>query len=80
MKPIRFSGVNFEFRTNQQENVPLPLLRTKDGMCISCWELSDEELEEIVRNRQIYISQLTFNRGFNPILPATNLADGLIIT
>lgn len=78
MIPVKFPGVNFTFMTNEPNNKPLPLLKTTDGMCISCWELSDEEIDEIIRNRRIYISQLTFNRGFNPIRPASNLADGLI--
>ena len=78
MKAIKFPGVNFEFITNLPESKPLPLLRTKDGMCISCWELSEEDLAEIIKYRRIYVCQLTFNRGFHPIQPASNLADGLI--
>ena len=78
MKPITFPGVNSKFMTNKPDDQPLPLLKTTDGMCITCWELSDEEIEEIIKNRRIYISQLTFNRGMNPIRPASNLADGLI--
>jgi hypothetical protein len=77
MNPIKFPGANMNFTTNQPDNKPLPLLKTSDGMCITCWELTNEEIEEISKTRNIYISQLTFNRGFNPIRPASNLADGL---
>ena len=78
MVPVKFPGVNFTFMTNEPNNKPLPLLKTPDGMYISCWELSDEEIDEIIKSRRIYISQFAVNRVINPVLPASNLADGLI--
>ncbi len=26
------------------------------GVCISCWELSEEELQEVIKTKKIYIS------------------------
>lgn len=49
------------------------------GVVISCWELTDEEIENLVKSKRLYISQMTFCRGLSPILPATGLSDLVVI-
>lgn len=80
MKPIEFPGHNVVFAKDQPEYQPLPALRMPDGEVITCWEISDEELEEIVKTKRIYLSQLTFNQPLQPILPMAGLDGGINIT
>lgn len=76
MKPIKFKGQNVVFGEDQDQYQPLPALKLPDGQVITCWEFTDEEVEQIVQNRCMYINQLTFNKFLQPILPVVNLEDG----
>lgn len=73
MTPIKFKGHNIVFGENQPEYQPLPALRLEDGEVLSCWQISDEELELINKSKCIYLSQLTFNSNLQPILPMADL-------
>ncbi len=75
MKPVEFKGQNVVFAKDQPEYLPLPALRLPDGEVITCWEFSEEELQEVIRTKRIYFSQLTFNTHLQPILPLVDLAD-----
>lgn len=84
MKPIDFKGRNVIFTEDQPEYLPLPALAFPDpkGEVISCWSVSDEELEIITKNRCIYISQLRFSdyneEGelvHNPLQPLRPMAE-----
>lgn len=75
MKAIRFTGVNKTYGENQPQYIPLPVMKFPDGMMISCWELTDEEVEEIVKNKKLYISMMTFNHPLQPHRPAAHLSD-----
>lgn len=77
MKPIKFKGVNRTFGANQPEYRPLPALVTPDGQVVTCWEFTDEEVEVLIKNKCIYIQQLTFNQPFQPILPIVELGDDI---
>ena len=80
MKPIEFKGQNVIFAKDQPEYLPLPALKMPDGEVYTCWELTDEEIADVVSNRCIYLKQLTFNQALQPILPLVNLEDGLSLT
>ncbi len=54
-------GVHFEESTDvltrpsgmtEEQCGSLPIYRTSDGHCISCWELSDEDLETLRRTKR----------------------------
>lgn len=77
MRPIDFAGRNVIFAEDQPEYQPLPALRMPDGEVFTCWELSDEELATVVKNKCIYFKQLTFNQPLQPILPLADLSDGI---
>lgn len=79
MKPIEFPGVNVILGKNQPEYQPLPVMvfDTPEREMISCWELTDEEVSEIVKNKKIYFQQMTFGNPFQPVLPMVNLEDGI---
>lgn len=80
MKPIPFKGQNVVFGENQPEYLPLPALKMPDGEVITCWEFTDEEIEDIVQNKCIYLKQFTFNNPLQPLLPLVNLEDGITLT
>lgn len=91
MKPIEFKGQNVIFGANQPEYLPLPamLLPGIEGEAISCWELTTEEVHQIVSTHKIYISQLCFthknDKGedvinpLQPILPMVDLSDNILL-
>jgi hypothetical protein len=82
MKAVEFPGVNVTFAKDQPEYTPLPALRVPSplGEVITCWELSDEELEQVKKTKRVYLSQLTFNNALQPIRMMTDLADGVVFT
>lgn len=41
--------------TTEEECGSLPVHQTKDGQCISCWELSDEDLETLKKTKRIWL-------------------------
>ncbi len=77
MKPIEFPGHNVVMGKNQPEYLPLPALKMPDGEVITCWELTDEELEKVKESHRIYLSQLTFNRPLQPVKLMADLSDGI---
>lgn len=77
MKPIEFKGQNVVFAKDQPEYLPLPALRMPDGEVITCWQISDDEMERIRQNGCIYLSQLTFNGPLQPIMPMAELGDNI---
>lgn len=66
MKPIEFDGCNVTFAKDQPEYLPLPAHRKEDGEVVSCWELTDEEIQEVIKTKKIYLSLLTFNKRIQP--------------
>lgn len=85
MKPINFPEANLELAKNQPEYEPLHVCKCQStlqngeicdlGECIACFELSPDEIEKVRQTGCIWISQLTFNKGFNPIFPTVNKED-----
>jgi len=77
MKPIEFKGFNVTFAKDQPEYQQLPALRMPDGEVYTCWELTDEELERVIKSKCIFFKQLTFNHPLQPILPLVELGDDI---
>lgn len=77
MIPVKFPGYNIVFGEDQPEYQPLPALRLSDGTVITCWQLSDIDINDILKTRRFYLKQLTFGQQLQPILPMTDLSDGL---
>jgi hypothetical protein len=75
MTPIEFTGCNTTYGIDQPEYQPLPAICLPDGTVITCWELSDRELQEVLKTKRIYFKQLTFNDPLQPILPIVDLSD-----
>lgn len=75
MKAVNFIGCNVVFGANQQEYNPVPALKTEDGLVVTCFELTDEEVEQVIKNKRFYFAQLTFNSPLQPFKPVTDLSD-----
>lgn len=75
MEIIELPGMNFTYAKDQPEYLPLPVRKFPKGETIACYELSDEDLAEMNRTRKMYISQWTFNGGYQPIRPALSEAE-----
>ena len=77
MTPIDFPGVNKYIGKDQPEYQTLPAIYLADnvGTVITCWELSVEEIEELIRTRKIYISIWTGNEPLSPMKPSTDLSE-----
>lgn len=76
-KPINFKGANVIYAEDQPQYLPLPATRLPDGEVISCWELSEEEIDTILNTRCIYLRQSTFNDPLQPISIFTDLSDNI---
>ena len=75
MKPVDFPGSNTVFAANQPPYLPLPALLTRDseGRVISCWELDDADIADILKTRRIYVHQLTFGNLLQPQAVTTGM-------
>lgn len=80
MNPIEFKGSNFIFGKDQPQYRPLPAMVTGDGFVISCWELSEEEIETIIKEKRLYLKQLCYNQPLQPVLLTTDLSEGINLT
>ena len=68
MKPVKFEEHNIEIGKDQEEYGTLPAFVDKEvGAVVYCMELSEEELLEVVKTRQIWVSQMTMNSPMQPI-------------
>lgn len=67
MEPIKFDGVNVVYGENQPEYMPLPAHRNDNGDVMTCWKLTDEEIQQVVKNGCIWVGQLTFNQPLQPM-------------
>lgn len=55
------------FAKNQPEYRPLPALQYEDGTILTRWELSEEEVAEIIKTKSIYLEVSTFGRPLQPL-------------
>lgn len=67
MIPVEFREQNYVYGENQEGVLPLPVLRDQEGQVVSCWELSEEELQEIIRTKKLWVCVHTYNAPLQPI-------------
>ncbi len=73
MNPVTFPEVTIVLAKDQPEYVPLPVCITttecqgRSVQCaVSCWELNEAEVLELVKTRRIWVNQLTFGAPLQP--------------
>jgi hypothetical protein len=71
MNPVEFPFVNCRLAEEQDEYQTLPVFKDSgpDGIVVSCWKLSWWERFYLLFVGRFWIMQMTFGRGFPPILP-----------
>lgn len=59
MQPIKTDYSNLMLTAEGCKDLPATLCRTREGedQIETVWELSDEELEQIIKDRRIYVYQ-----------------------
>jgi hypothetical protein len=77
MIPVEFKGVNVRIGEDTPQYNVLSALALFDekGTIITAWKLSDEELETVNKTGIIYLQQLTFNNGLQPVYISAGLDD-----
>ncbi len=70
MKPIEFAEQTCIYAKDQPEYMPLPVHKTTEGECTSCWALTLRERLKLLFTGRIYWTQLTFNHALQPIRPS----------
>jgi hypothetical protein len=82
MKPVDFPGANAIFGKEQPQYLPLPAMffehepdnpDNKEATVITCWELDDADVEAILKNRRVYVSQYMPDGG--PLQPQCATTD-----
>jgi len=73
MKAVNFPEANVKIAENQPEYKTLPacVVGDKAGRIITCFELDDKEILEVVATKRIWHCQLTGNSYMQPILMDT---------
>lgn len=68
MKPIEFPEQNIIATSNDENVKPLPIHISEATMsAISCWEVTDEDIERMKSTHKIYLSQMTFGGPIQPV-------------
>ena len=69
MNPIEFPEQNSIYRKDQKGVQPLPAHKADDPnvTVVTCWELSDEELERVNKSGVIYLTQMTGGKPLQPV-------------
>lgn len=67
MKSIEFKGQNVVFGKGQEEYADLPSFAQENGIVTNCFELTSEEIQEVVKNEIINITVLNFGRPPQPM-------------
>lgn len=73
MKPVDFKQANVKIAENQPEYETLPayIEEAPTGTIVTCFELDQEEIEEIKRTGKIWHQQIAFHQPMQPILLST---------
>lgn len=67
MIPIKTKETNIEYGAGQKEYQPLPAFKSQDGQVVTCWQMTDDELQRIIESKCVYLRQLTFNQALQPV-------------
>lgn len=71
MKAVEFEGFNVVYGKNQPQYNNLPAFvdpeGTEERSVLYCYELTFEEIQQVVKDRRIYGLQMIGSGGFNPV-------------
>ncbi len=78
MKAITFKGANVEYVGENNNTKPLPAFLDPDGIMVTCWELSAEELKQVLDTGKVYICMHTNNNPIQPLKVSVFKSDFMI--
>lgn len=67
MEPINFDGANCVYGKDQPEYMPLPAHKDENGVVLTCWKLTPEDMQRIQETGVIWLEMLTFNQALQPV-------------
>lgn len=67
MRSLKFEGCNMAIAGNQQQYQTIHAKLEPTGECTMIFELTDEEVAEIVRTKKIVYQRLTIGNKFQPM-------------
>ncbi len=68
MNPVSFKEQNCIIHESGEHYLPLPAYCDPyEGEVISCWDLDEDELEQVLKTGKIWLRMLTFNQPLQPI-------------
>lgn len=73
MTPVDFPQATVVIAKDQPEYQPLPAHVSSHGVVTSCWELTVDELSELLKTKRIWLQQLTFGAPLQPQLPSVEM-------
>ena len=75
MEAVKFKESNVVFAENQDEYKSLPAYRDNNGVVVTCWKLSEDEIKMINETGRIYLETLTFNKPLQPVMLTTDIKE-----
>lgn len=78
--PVNFSGANCVYKAPPGRDDVGDLPTFKNGACIvSAWELSDEELQEVLRTRRVFLSSFSGDTLFPVFLGSESVVRSVVV-
>lgn len=77
MTPEKIKGSNgiITLKANSEFN-SIPVIKVENDISISCWSLSDAEIEEIIKTKKLYLSHcIDSNNVLHGISPMSRIDD-----
>lgn len=65
------------YAKGQPEYVPLPSLKTKDGLVLTRWSVNESERQQILEQGYVYLVVNTFNQPLQPLMMTTYVPDDM---
>ena len=68
------------YAEKQPEYIPLPSVRTPDGVILTRWSVNEEEKRQIVEQGYVYLIVNTFNQPLQPLMMSTVVPEDIFET
>lgn len=65
------------YAKEQPEYIPLPSVKTPDGVVLTRWSVNEEEKRRIIEQGYIYLMVNTFNQALQPVMLTTLIPEGM---
>jgi len=78
MEAITFKGANTIIAEKQEEYESLPAFTSDDGIVVTCWKLSKDEVKKLSETGELWLSVMTFNQPLQPLFLSVNKEDVII--